>query len=234
VTATARTDHTSTDVTATSAATPPEGATARYRRRQRFGTHVAGRVDALQRDALKRSSAAIATMARLRAAAGKTPGYDYAVLDITSVPEHLLEHRPGDDPTDTEWAKHTALTLYALHQQAIHDTPMHRDGPGLGTAVSQLARAATSPDAVRRRFIALGTATSYDATVYHIRGLIAQLRQHKIGLDYGLLADDLLALQRPGGRDRVRARWGRDFYRTAADEADTQAESTDASTNEKE
>jgi len=239
VTATARTEHTSTAPTATSATTTPDSAaasgsaTAQYRRRQRFGHHVAGRVEALQRDVRNRSSSAIAIMARLRASVGRAPGYDYAVLDVTSVPENLLGYRPGDGPTDTEWAKHTALTLYALHQQSIHDTPMHRDGPGLGTAISQLARVAASPDAVRRRFIALGTATSYDATVCHIRGLVAQLRDHKIGLDYGLLADDLVALLRPGGRDRIRAVWGRDFYRNATDEEDAQAEhNTDDTSND--
>jgi CRISPR system Cascade subunit CasB len=171
-------------------------------------------------------------MARLRGAATRAPGHDYTVLDVTRVPEHLLGYQSGDEPTDSEWAKHSALTLYATHQQSIRDIPMHRDGQTLGAAIGLLCHAETvSAEAVRRRFTALGTATSYDATLYHLRGLVGQLRQHRIALDYGLLADDLLKLLRPGGRERVRALWGRDFYRSAASDHD-RSESVTTDTEE--
>jgi CRISPR system Cascade subunit CasB len=214
---------------ATTVDTPPPW---RARRRQPFGGHVAATVEALQQKYLKKQSGAISTMAHLRAAAGKPPGYQYTVLAETHVPDKYLHERPGDEPTDVERVKHTALTLYALHQQSTYDQPMHRDGPGLGVAISLLTRAAASPEAVRRRFATLGTASTYDETVYHLRSLIHQLRDKKIAFDYGLLADDLVTLLRPDGHERIRARWGRDFYRVipAGDTPDPTTERTPDST----
>ena len=185
------------------------------RRRQPFGNHVATTIERLQSGYLRKGSSAIAMMAQLRAAVAKPPGASYAALAVTYVPDDFMpQHVPDGEGTDTEHAKHVALTLYALHQQSIYDQPMHRDGYGLGGAVSLLSRASKSPEAVRRRFAAIGTATSYEETVYHLRTLVRQLRDSKIGLDYGLLADDLVTLRCPGGHEKVRAWWGRDFYRT--------------------
>lgn len=183
------------------------------RRRQSFGWHVAGTIAHLQHDYRKEQPAAIATLAQLRAAVTSPPGSAYAILEQTQVPAEHLGTTWGDDPTDTEHAKHTALTLWAVHQQSKRDRDMHVDGPGLGAAIGLLTRAAPSPEAVRRRFAALGTATTYDESLYHLRALIKQLRGHDIGLDYGLLADDLVTLRRPGGHDRVRGLWGRELYR---------------------
>ena len=199
----------------TTETTSPPGTTSSgpQRRRRDFGQHVAGTVANLQKRLLDRDSAAVALMARLRASAGKEPGADYTVLDVTRVPDRFFARPPGDAPTEYERAKHTALTLYAGHQQSVGDA-MHAEGIGFGAAVSRLSRDADSPAAVRRRFSALGPAMTYDAVVYHVRGLISLLKQRRIALDYGLLADDLYALQRPEGSDRVRALWGRDFYRT--------------------
>jgi CRISPR system Cascade subunit CasB len=188
------------------------------RRRKAFGGHVAAVVERLQEEYIKRHSGAVATLAQLRAAACGLPGGSYPVLQVTEVPARYLEANPGDEPTDTEYAKHTVLTVYAWHQQSIRDTAMHRDGTGLGTAIAQLGHKAESPEAVRRRFAALGTAISYEETVRHLLAMVRQLRDKRIALDYGLLADDLFALRRPGGRERVQALWGRDFYRTAHDD----------------
>ena len=187
------------------------------RRRQPFGGHVAVTVANLQKDYQKRRSGAVAAMARLRAAAGSPPGDRYDVLAETQVPEKYLEDQPGDEPTRTEQAKHTALTLFALHQQSSYDQPMHVDGCSLGAAIGRLSEKVPSPEAVRRRFAALGTATTYNEAVYHLRGLIPQLRDQKIGFDYGLLADDLVTMQRSDGRERIRAQWGRDYYRAIRD-----------------
>lgn len=185
-----------------------------HRRRRPFGAHVAWAISQLQHDYLARKSDAIAVMARLRTALGRPPGDDYSVLHVTQVPVEHLGDRPGDAPTFSEQAKHTALALYALHQQSIYDKPMHRDGPGLGSAINSLSRSAASSEAVRRRFGALGTVSTFHEAVYHLRGLVRQMRVHRIAMDYGLLADDLLSLQLPNGRAQVRGLWGRDFYRT--------------------
>src|SRR5690606_36652131 len=168
----------------------------------------------------------VAVMAHLRAALTTPPGYDYTILSYTRVPDTFLSTEYRDAATKEEQAKHLALALYAVHQQSIYDQPMHRDGVGLGTAISQLSRAAASEEAVRRRFAALGTAISFDEASYHLRSLIRLLRDKRIAIDYGLLADDLLALQSADGRARVRALWGREYYR-APDETSTSEESAD-------
>jgi CRISPR system Cascade subunit CasB len=183
------------------------------RKRGRFGAHVAETTAALQRDLRAGKASAVAALAQLRAAVTGEPGQHYSVHTYTRVPERFLEEHAGDMPTAREWAKHQALTLYALHQQSIHDADMHRDGPALGTAIALLIRAADSPEAVRRRFAALGSATTFRDARYHLRTLIPLLREKRIALDYGLLAEDLVKLYYPDGPTQVRALWGRDFHR---------------------
>lgn len=196
------------------------------RRRAVFGDHVAEEVDRLQAGYLATPArpTAVATLARLRAAIESTVNSSYAILPVTEVPEEFLRQdtaiagRPqlpvaADEPLPSERAKHAALTLYAVHQQSLRDRRMHRDGVGLGTAVALLVSASPNPEAVRRRFAALGTATTPVETVRHLRGLVRLLRDARIALDYGLLADDLRMLHRPDGPDRVRAWWGREHYR---------------------
>lgn len=190
----------------------------RMRPRSAFGGHVAATIERLQRDYRDRRSASVAVMAQLRIASRAAPGSTYAVLEPTLVPDEYLGRIVGDEATDTEYAKHTVVTLYALHQQSIYDKPMHVDGRGLGAAVYLLSMQSSSSEAVRKRFTALGTAASYEETVHHLKSLVRQLRDHKIALDYGLLAEDLLQLRRPGGRARVQAVWGRDFYRASSDD----------------
>ncbi|PSK61771.1 hypothetical protein B0E53_06326 [Micromonospora sp. MH33] len=185
------------------------------RRRGPFGGYVAAKVAGLQEAYLKESSYAVATLARLRRAVGRAPAADFTILEQTRVADDHLEKDwlRDDEATHTEQAMHAALTLYAVHQQSIRDLPMHQDGVGLGAAVSRLARQSASAEAVRRRFAALGTANSYAAVTTHLRSLVRLLRDNRIPLDYGVLAEDLVALQKPWGPSQVRGRWGRDFYR---------------------
>ncbi|GAB3864390.1 hypothetical protein GCM10029963_74720 [Micromonospora andamanensis] len=145
------------------------------------------------------------------------------------MPEHLLGRRPADDtePTDAEQAAHDAVTLYALHQQSRRER-MHADGRGLGHAMADLVRRSTGPDGVRRRFAALGTASTYPESIYHLRSLITMLREHQIPLDYGLLADDLQTLRRPDRRPTIQAIWGREFFRSRPS-TDADAPNTDNS-----
>lgn len=162
------------------------------------------------------SSGTTALLARLRRAVGKPPGWDPDLWELT------LSEVPGravsDAPTAEERAVHTALTLYAVHQQSRPE-PMHVRGHGLGRAVRSLASATQAESAVRRRFDAAATATSFDEEVHHLRGLVTQLRAHRVPLDYGLLADDLYQLQDPRKVDGVRLRWGRQYYRIDSDDA---------------
>lgn len=158
---------------------------------------------------------ATGALARLRRGIGAEPGSDYTLERYLCVPDEILGFVPADRPADTEYAVHDAVTLYALHQQSQR-RPMHVPGTGLGAAVATLLARSDSPEGVRRRFAALGTASAYPEVIYHLRGLVTMLRGEEIPLDYGRLAEDLVALRTPTGPARIRAAWGRDFYRSRA------------------
>lgn len=206
----------------------------RSRRRNELGDHVARTVGGLQARALSTTPQpeAISALARLRRGIGRAPGFDYTLEKYVQVPPDLLGYQPTDEPTAAEQAVHDAVTLYALHQQSRRER-MHVDGRGLGQALAELVRKSTGPDGVRRRFAALGTASSYPESIYHLRSLITMLREHQIPLDYGLLAEDLRTLQRPDGRPQIQAIWGREFFRSrSTTDADTSATDTAADTFE--
>lgn len=189
-----------------------------------WGDYVVERVTRWQRDYLRRRPEALAILAKLRRGVGKDFG---ATPDLWP---YILEGIPSDSPqgggpSRAELAVHTALTLFAVHQQSRR-VEMHVPGPSLGVALRRLGAQASSQVAVQRRFEALGTAESFTEITYHARGLITQLRGANIALDYGFFTDDLMRLQDRRTANRVRLRWGRDFYRTMTD---TNSDRTDAS-----
>jgi CRISPR system Cascade subunit CasB len=176
------------------------------------GALVARRVRVLQETRSRSSS--VAALAHLRANVAREPGADPRIWSLTV--EGVPGDARGDSASAEERAVHAALTLYAVHQQSRSDG-MHQPGVGLGRAVARLDRARgggesehTSP--VRRRFDAAVTAEDLTEVVHHLRGLVGQLRADGIGLDYGMLADDLHLYQRPDGADVVRRRWARQFH----------------------
>lgn len=207
---------TETDVAPSREWVPPLGA---------FGKEIDSRVTRLQAE-VGRTGAAAALLAQLRNSVSKEPGSVPSIWEVTIA--GLPGRTYGDDPTPEERAAHAALTLYALHQQS-RPVPMHVRGPGIGRSVRRLAGDdAQSP--VRRRFDAVATATSFDEACHHLRAIITQLRGATIALDYGQLADDLLRMQRAGGAEVVRRRWGRQFYfldreqRTSPEQAEAATE----------
>ncbi|WP_309064924.1 type I-E CRISPR-associated protein Cse2/CasB [Microbacterium sp.] len=192
-------------------------------RADRMAEYVASRVGRLQAGYRADRSDAVAALARLRRGIGRRPGEDIELFglafenprtedgDAGSLFDELSLR--GDGITREEEAAFTAITLFAMHQQSRREASMHRGGYSFGRSARLLGRHSGNRDAVRRRFTALGTATTWDETVHHARGLIQQFRQHKIPLDYGQFARDLFDLR--GDRaERVRTSWGRDFYRT--------------------
>ncbi|MFG2044512.1 type I-E CRISPR-associated protein Cse2/CasB [Dactylosporangium sp. NPDC048998] len=194
------------------------------RRREKLGDHVARIVGALQAQVLRDPPRpeAVSALARLRRGIGRAPGFDYTLETYLWVPDGLLSRRPADKADDAEYAVHDAVTLYALHQQSRQE-PMHVDGHGMGRALARLVHASDGPDGVRRRFAALGTASTYAEGIYHLRSLVTMLREHQLPLDYGLLADDLRRLRQPVRRADVQATWGREFFRNRIDESTTEA-----------
>ncbi|MBF4460960.1 MULTISPECIES: type I-E CRISPR-associated protein Cse2/CasB [unclassified Rathayibacter] len=185
-------------------------------------------------------AAATASLARLRRAATGAPGADPLVWGETLDGLPVEYHGVDGGVTSAERAAHAAITLYAVHQQS-KQIPMHRPGVSLGRAVARLAAVNAPPGseerpgeaAVVRRFLALGTAATFDETVRHARGLITQFRADNIPLDYGLLAYHLARLQVPRYADGVRLDWGRDFYfRTPVGDADATSPNADAPASE--
>ncbi|GAA2833676.1 type I-E CRISPR-associated protein Cse2/CasB [Crossiella cryophila] len=178
------------------------------------GVEVDRRILSLQQGVLANRSAEVAALARLRRAVGKPAGSVADVQRYTLSPA-FASPDAGDDPTPGEIAAHTALTLYATHQQS-RGKRMHQRGRRLGAAVRQLhpQEPTDPPSPVLRRFQTLGTSESFTELLHHLRGLVQLLRSQDIALDYGLLAEELLRWQRPDGAASVRLRWGRDFYRT--------------------
>jgi len=155
--------------------------------------------------------AAAASLGRLRRAVDREPRSDPMIWPDTlaGLPQALIGR--GDRPSRYERAAHSAITLFAVHQQA-RTTSMHRDGIGLGRAVYRLGGQDFSGQVTLRRFQAVATASSYPDTIHHLRGLITQLRSAGVGLDYGLLARDLARLQSPRSADSVRLTWGRGYH----------------------
>ncbi len=157
-------------------------------------------------------------LAQLRRGIGKAPGSQPELWDLT------LEGMPADlsgvsgQPSWGEWAVHLALTLFALHQQgrSWQTDCMHQPGMPLGQAVRRLAPTAEELPRIKRRFDQVVTADSPREAAHHLRGLITMLAASGIPLDYPQLAQDFYRYQIPQERDRVRLKWGREFYAVPA------------------
>lgn len=181
------------------------------------------KVHRLQGPYLSGTPTAVRTLAVLRRQASAS-ALDPEVWDefFDRVPDQLIGR--GDEPSDAERALQAALVLYAIHQQS-RGTAMHQSGATLGQAVRRLSNGATEAATVRR-FKALGSSSTWEEVLHHLRGLVTQLRGQGITLDYGLLARDLLFLQEPATAAGVRRRWGRDLHRAAPDERTENLDST--------
>lgn len=195
---------------------------------ERLRDHVATRAARLQKQYAENLSSAVAELALLRRGVSQKPGQDPRLIPLTIADLHEDPLRLTDEPSDGEYAAYTALTLFALHQQSHRSASMHRIGYSFGRSARLLGKKSNAQDAVRRRFTAVGTATSWDEALHHARGLIQQFRAHGIPLDYGRFAADLLRLRVPRTADGVRLAWGRDFYRTNADDGENDTDAAAA------
>lgn len=163
----------------------------------------------------KNESESRATLAKLRRGIGKAPGSAPELWGVTmdGMPAELVS--VSDRPTYGEWAVHTALTLFALHQQGkdIKSQCMNVEGAALGISLKKLVKDEADENRVKRRFDAAATSEDPGEISHHLRGLVQLLKGQSIPLDYAALAEDLYRFQFPETRDAVRLKWGRDFYR---------------------
>ena len=194
---------------------------------EQLANYVAKKARELQSAYRRDDSAAVAALAILRRGVAQPLGQDARLVGLTVGGLRANPNGLPDEPLPDEQAAYAALTLFALHQQGHRDQDMHRAGYPFGRSARLLGRKSGSEDAVRRRFTAVATATSWDETVHHARGLIMQFRAQQIPLDYGQFARDLFGLQNPRYAERVRLSWGRHFYRVNHPDDDAPSETND-------
>ena len=162
----------------------------------------------LQNRYLHNEAQARGQMAALRGAVAREPGEVPEVWELTQV---KVPDNAGDAPTREEIAVHTAMTLYAVHQQSRTAT-MFRPGVGLGRAARELVGRDEENPSAQKRFNALVTSTTVAELRHHLRGFVSQLRARDIALDHAMLADDITRFQRPNGAKQVRLAWARQYY----------------------
>ena len=147
-------------------------------------------------------------LAALRRGVSRSPGELPEIWELTRVE---VPDGAGDAPTWEEIAVHTAMTLYAVHQQSRTE-PMFRPSVGLGSAAHDLVGRDEENPSARARFNALVTSTTVAELRHHLRGFVSLLRARGIALDHAMLADDVLRFQQPGGAKQVRLTWARQYY----------------------
>ncbi|NLB53940.1 MAG: type I-E CRISPR-associated protein Cse2/CasB [Syntrophomonadaceae bacterium] len=164
-----------------------------------------------------------AMLAKLRRGIGKQPGELPELFEILfmDMPEEL--YGKGDEPSYAEWALYTSLTLFALHQQG-KERPMSvggivdgkNIGKSFGAAIGTLVKQDKEREiAIKRRFDAVLTSNEFTEFAYHARSLIQLLKGGDIALDYPRFATELYWYQFEETRNRIRLRWGEDYYRIA-------------------
>ena len=179
--------------------------------------YVKAQIDLLAKDdrALDQSGSK-AQLAQLRRGVGKSPGElpELWGAFLKNMPEELM----GKDgkPSYAEWAVYTALTLFALHQQGQSD-PMNEEGEEnrLGRAMRKLVRSAEDEENIRRKLSIAARSDDMAELSYHLKTLVRLLGNDNIRLDYVDLAKDLYWFQFENHTDRIRLKWGQDFYRFA-------------------
>nr|WP_300337523.1 type I-E CRISPR-associated protein Cse2/CasB [Actinomyces sp.] len=211
-----------------SASAPSDSAARRYRPLRREGSLVERRLvgpRGLQHRYSAGESSGRADLAALRRAARMSPGALPEVWNLTEVP---VPPGHSDAPTREEIAVHTAMTLYAIHQQSRTE-PMHVPGRGLG----QAARALIGPpddelSSARARFNALVTSTTMSELTHHLQAFVSQLRARRIPLDYAALADELVRFQQADGAKAVRLTWARQYADLSRTPVPDTTDSTDS------
>ncbi|MDX3098840.1 type I-E CRISPR-associated protein Cse2/CasB [Streptomyces sp. ME19-03-3] len=160
-------------------------------------------------------------LAALRSGTGREPGTVAAMWPFHRT-RIASEWRHKGSLTRDLAAEHTALTLFARHQQT-HDRRMHVTGNSPGTAVGLLARKAAdsagkaATAALERRFGHLLTSADADELALHLRSFAPLLNRAGVGLDYDLVRTALRTWddpRRPHAAGRFRQRWDRDFHTT--------------------
>lgn len=156
-----------------------------------------------------------ARLAQLRRGVGKQPGELPELWGsfLKNMPEELMGR--NGDPSYAEWTIYTVLTLFALHQQG-HSRPMNAEGEEnhLGRAARRLVQTEEDEENVRLKLSIVARSDDMTELSYHLKTIVKLLGNRDIQLDYVDLAGDLYWFQFEKYADRIRLKWGQDFYRT--------------------
>lgn len=150
-------------------------------------------------------------LAEARRGAGKEAGTAPALWPLYR--EHQFHGGNFDDDIELQ-ADHICLVLFAFHQQSQSD-PVHRQNTTFGAALRRLRSSDRFRDresALDARVYAAATAIGMAELETHLRSIVRLIKDEGVDFDYTSLYRDLVDWQRPGGRDLVRQRWGRDYY----------------------
>lgn len=160
------------------------------------------------------SGRAKARLAQLRRGIGKKPGElpELWGAFLQTLPEELMSKT--NEPSYAEWAIYTVLTLYALHQQG-HAETMNKQGfeNHLGCAVRRLVHKEDEEERVRFKLSLAAQSDDMEEVSYRLKTLVRLLSVDSIQLDYVDLSKDLFLFQFESDADKIRLKWGQDFYR---------------------
>lgn len=156
-----------------------------------------------------------ARLAQLRRGIGKIPGElpELWGAFLKDLPEELMGK--NEEPSYAEWAIYTVMTLFALHQQG-NSEPMHAEGEEnrFGKAVRRLIHGEEDEEKIRMKLSITAASEDMAELSYHLKTLVKLLGNNGIKLDYVNLAKDLYQFQFDQYTDRIRLKWGQDFYRS--------------------
>lgn len=165
-----------------------------------------------------------AELANLRRGIGKKPGEIPQLWGsfLLELPEKLMS-KTGE-PSKAEWAVYIALTMYAMHQQGNSES-VHKSGYeySLGRSVKKLVKSEDDEARIRRRFEVMALSGDMAELSHHLRCIIQLLKtDNSIKLDYADLAKDIYLFQFEDKADRVRLKWGQDYFRIVNNEEKTE------------
>lgn len=168
-----------------------------------------------------------AELANLRRGLGKQPGELPELWGsfLEGIPEELMGK--GKEPSPAESAIYTTMTLYALAQQGsnpdIHS--VNQENMSLGRAARLYAgNDEDVRNRIERRLKSILSSETIEDMEHGIRGIIQLIKTKDIPLDFPRLAEDLYTYSFPEGKEQIRLRWARDFYRWEKPDIDEEQE----------
>jgi CRISPR system Cascade subunit CasB len=177
------------------------------------GTLVQEKINSLcNGEVLRDASDVRRILAELRRGLGKEIGecgFSFVLENLDE--EDIKNDGVNNDIDDVISVAYSILTLFAKHQQG-NSKLMHKEKQSIGSAM-KIYKSKFSDDAAKsfkRRFEILITSSDRDELLQHLRQLISLLKDFP--LDYVALANDVYKFKYSESRDKIRLRWGKDFY----------------------